>query len=270
MLRARRFKDLEAAIGYKFRNQELAATALTHSSVRGGGNQRKGAQSAKGGKAASQKPAAKQAKSGRAAKASVVETTQEDNERLEFIGDRVLGLAIVELLIEAFPGDSEGDLARRYNRLVRGETCALVAREIGLGEHLFLSDSEAGSGGRAKETILADAIEALLGAVFLDGGFDKARAVVRQLWRSQYEVLPAAAADAKSALQEWAQGQGLALPRYVEVSRTGPDHAPMFTAEVRINGRDPARGQGASKRAAEQAAASALLEREGVASAGKP
>lgn len=267
MLRARKFKALEAAIGYKFRNEELVATALTHSSVRGG---------ARPGHAKGKVQGKPETKAGRPAvkakpgKAAAVETTSQDNERLEFIGDRVLGLVIVELLIEAFPGDSEGDLARRYNRLVRGETCAAVARSIDLGEHLILSDSEAGSGGRGKETILADAIEALLGAVFLDGGFDKARAVVRSLWQSQSEDLPAsAAADAKSALQEWAQGQGLALPRYVELARTGPDHAPTFTAEVRINGRDPAQGQGASKRAAEQAAASALLAREGVTTAGK-
>lgn len=255
MLGTRKFKTLEAAIGYKFRNQELAATALTHASVRGG--------------AKSQKPDARKA-ARKAAKTATTETAQQDNERLEFVGDRVLGLVIVELLIEQHPEANEGELAKRYNRLVRGETCAEVARSIGLGQFLFLSDSEADSGGRDKETILADAIEALLGAVFLDGGFDKARVVVRKLWHPQSADAPATVtADAKSALQEWAQGQGLALPRYVEIARTGPDHAPQFTSEVRITGRDPARGQGASKRSAEQAAATALLEREGVASAGR-
>jgi len=148
--------------------------------------------------------------------------------------------------------------------LVRGEACAKVARDIGLGAHLILSESEADSGGRNKTTILADAAEALLGAVFLDGGFDKARAVVNKLWQDQSEPVPEVGVDAKSALQEWAQGQGLALPRYTVVSRKGPDHAPSFTAEVLIAGRAPAQGEGASKRIAEQAAASALLTREGV------
>lgn len=228
MLRARKFKELETAIGYRFKNQALLATALTHASVRTGKGPRT------------------------------------DNERLEFIGDRVLGLAVSEILIDAHPKASEGELARIYNRLVRGETCARVAREINLGAHLILSGSEADSGGRDKETILADAIEALLGAVFLDTGFEKARLLVRRLWHSYYSDLPANVTDPKSALQEWAQGQGLPLPEYVEISRHGPDHAPHFTSEVRITGRKPAQGQGASKRAAEQAAASALLVREGV------
>jgi ribonuclease-3 len=189
---------------------------------------------------------------------------REDNERLEFVGDRVLGLAIVELLEETYPVATEGDLARHLNRLVRGETCAKVGRALNLGEYLMLSDSEAGSGGRLKATILADAIEAVLGAVFLEAGYNKARDVVRTLWENEEVSFGHAAADPKSALQEWAQGQGLALPSYVEVERTGPDHAPSFTSEVRIKSKQPARGQGASKRAAEQAAALAMLEREGV------
>ena len=229
MLRARKFKDLEKALGHRFKKQELLEIALTHASTRRGKGKRG------------------------------------DNERLEFIGDRVLGLAVAELLNERFPAASEGELARRYNRLVRGETCAKVARALGVGPHLILSESEAGSGGRAKSTILADAVEALLGAVFLDAGFDKARAAVRRLWAIQPEELHATAGpDAKSALQEWVQGQGLALPEYVEIARKGPDHAPRFTSEVRIAGKPPARGEGDSKRAAEQAAARALLEREGV------
>jgi ribonuclease-3 len=226
--RARRTTNLEAALGYCFKSGDLLQHALTHASVRTGKGDRR------------------------------------DNERLEFIGDRVLGLAIVELLNEVFPAATEGDLARRYNRLVRGAACADVARQIGLGPHLLLSSSEAESGGRTKETILADAIEALLGAIFLEAGFDVARGVVRRLWHSQLQQLPLIDADAKSALQEWAQGQGLELPEYSEISRRGPDHAPHFVAEVRIRGRSPALGEGPSKRQAEQAAASALLAREGV------
>ena len=147
---------------------------------------------------------------------------------------------------------------------MRGETCAKVGRELGLGEFLMLSESEAGSGGRLKATILADAMEAVLGAIFLEAGYNKSRDVVRRLWENEEVSFGNAAADPKSALQEWAQGQGLALPSYVEVERVGPDHAPRFTSEVRIKGKNPARGEGASKRAAEQAAASAMLEREGV------
>jgi ribonuclease-3 len=228
MLRARKFKELESKLGHRFKDSALIERALTHASVRGGKAERA------------------------------------DNERLEFIGDRVLGLAIAEILNQQYPDASEGELARRYNRLVRGEACAKVARAIGLGAHLILSESEADSGGREKTTILADAAEAVLGAVFLDGGFDKARTVVRKLWQDQSERAPEVAVDAKSALQEWAQGQGLALPKYTVVARKGPDHAPRFTAEVMIAGRAPAQGEGASKRIAEQAAAKALLAREGV------
>ena len=150
---------------------------------------------------------------------------------------------------------------------MRGETCAKVARTLGLGPHLILSDSEDGSGGRAKSTILADAMEALLGAIFLDAGFDAARgeraAPVGEPVRGAADTT--ARPDAKSALQEWAQGQGLALPQYVEIARKGPDHAPRFTSEVRITGKAPARGEGASKRSAEQAAARALAGTRGCA-----
>lgn len=228
ILRPRKFKELESKLGHRFKSTALLERALTHASVRGG------------------------------------KTARSDNERLEFIGDRVLGLAIAEILNEQYPDASEGELARRYNRLVRGEACAKVSRAIGLGMHLILSDSEADSGGREKTTILADAVEAVLGAVFLDAGFDKARNVVRKLWEAQTGAAPEVTVDPKSALQEWAQGQGLALPKYSVVARKGPDHAPRFTAEVIIVGRAPAQGEGASKRIAEQAAASALLQREGV------
>lgn len=231
MFRARKYKDLEKTLGYRFKSQELLERALTHASVRGG------------------------------------RTVKSDNERLEFVGDRVLGLAMVELLYSAFPKAKEGELARRFNKLVKGPTCAAVGRELGIGPHLILSDSEAGSGGRNKETILADAIEAILGAVFLEAGFEKAKAVVYKLWAPHQEATPKVSADAKSALQEWAQGQGLALPQYVEIERQGPDHAPRFVSEVRIKGKPPARGEGNSKRAAEQAAAITLLEREGVTGA---
>lgn len=228
MLRPRKFKELETALGHKFRSVSLLEEALTHASVRGS------------------------------------KTTRADNERLEFIGDRVLGLAIAEVLIAKFPKATEGELARLFNRLVRGEACAKVGRSLNLGKFVVLSDSEADSGGREKATILADAVEAVLGAVFLDGGFDKARGVVQRLWSTLADHPAEPPVDAKSALQEWAQAQGLSLPRYTVVARKGPDHAPSFTSEVQITGRAPAQGEGASKRIAEQAAAKALLEREGV------
>ena len=228
MAAVRKPTELEGRIGYRFKDRTLLKKALTHSSVRQASANRR------------------------------------DNERLEFLGDRVLGLAIAELLSEVYPSASEGELARLYNRLVRGGTCAEVARQLDLGASLVLSDSEAGSGGRDKETILADACEALLGAIFLEAGYDKARDVVRNLWSDRLEVSLVDVADAKSALQEWAQGQGLDLPDYVEIARDGPDHAPRFTSEVRIKSKKPARGEGASKRAAEQAAATALLAREGL------
>lgn len=228
MAPARKLKELESRLGYNFAGRDLLKKALTHASVRQASGKRR------------------------------------DNERLEFLGDRVLGLAIAELLSEVYPAASEGELAKLYNRLVRGGTCAAIARELNLGPFLALSEAEAESGGREKETILADACEALLGAIFLEAGYQTARDVVRTLWASRVGTSPADAADAKSLLQEWAQGQGLELPAYVEVDRQGPDHAPRFTAEVRIRGRKPARGEGASKRAAEQAAATALLSREGV------
>jgi len=218
---------IEKAIGYKFADKPLLKRALTHASVKAGG------------------PSA-------------------NNERLEFLGDRVLGLVVAEALWHAEPSAREGDLARQYNRLVRRETCATVARKIGLGDHLLLSDSEAASGGRDKDTILADAIEAVLGAVFVDGGFPPARDVIERLWDDHLSGETTALIDPKSALQEWAQGNGNALPNYREVARTGPDHAPVFETQVMISGLKPAKGQGPSKRQAEQEAARAILEREGL------
>ncbi len=197
------------------------------------------------------------------ASARPVLSPQDDNERLEFLGDRVLGLAIAELLAVSFPSASEGELARRYNKLVRSETCAEIAQRWSLGELILMSGGEADSGGRTKKTILANACEAVLGAVFMDGGYEAARGIVQRFWADEVGGIESAG-DAKSVLQEWAQGRRLPLPRYVEVAREGPDHAPLFTAEVHIDGIAPERGQGASKRTAEQAAALAILLREGI------
>ncbi len=167
----------------------------------------------------------------------------------------MLGLAIAELVTESFPGMSEGDLALRFTRLVRRETCAEVARDIGLGDHLMFSGSEKHSGGRANLTILGDACEALLGAVFLDAGYLKSRNVVRRLWGERVSQVFEIRTDAKTAAQEWAQGRGMPLPQYRTLSRSGPDHAPRFEIELTIRGLDPAVGIGSSKRSAEQSAA---------------
>ena len=228
MARPRKYAELETALGYKFKDRKLLGRALTHASVRSNA------------------------------------ATRLDNERLEFLGDRVLGLAVAEMLHHALPDHSEGELARYFNRLVRGATCAAVGREAGIGKFLILSDSEADSGGREKDTILANAVEALLGAIFVEGGFDAGRDAVKRLWGERFDLSPSVIVDPKSALQEWAQGQGLPLPRYAEISREGPDHAPRFVSEARLKDHEPATGEGTSKRQAEQAAAAELLRREGV------
>ena len=226
--RDRALAQLFERLGHAFKNRSLIELALTHASAR-----------------PSLKP-------------------NEDNERLEFLGDRVLGLAIAELLTASFPEASEGELARRYNQLVRAETCAEIAQDWELGKLILMSGGEADSGGRGKKTILANACEAVLGAIFIDGGYAAARDIVHRFWAAELNGYGLAVPDAKSVLQEWAQGRRLSLPRYIEIAREGPDHAPRFTAEVQIDGVAPERGHGANKRAAEQAAALAMLLREGV------
>lgn len=217
-----------ARLGHEFAEPGLLKLALTHSSSRPGG-----------------KP-------------------NEDNERLEFLGDRVLGLAMAEVLTTRFPGASEGELAHWFNHLVRTETCAAVAQSWQLGDFILMSSGEASSGGRAKKTILANGCEAVLGAIFYDAGYRVASTVILANWDSHLSELEEVAPDAKSVLQEWAQGRQLPLPRYLEVAREGPDHAPRFTAEVQVEGVVPQHGEGTSKREAEQAAALAMLVREGV------
>lgn len=192
---------------------------------------------------------------------SISTTTRPDNQRLEFLGDRVLGLTIAEALFTADRAATEGQLAPRYNALVKGETCAAVARQIGLGDVLKLGRSEMLSGGRRKEALLADAMEAVLAAIYLDAGFDAARKVILTLWSDHLTNVDKDARDAKTALQEWVQAHGMGPPRYVQTARTGPDHAPEFEITVQLdNGRQAdARGKG-TKRSIEQAAAQAMLD----------
>ncbi len=192
---------------------------------------------------------------------SMTTANRDDNQRLEFLGDRVLGLVIAEALLEHDKGAAEGQLAPRYNALVRKETCAEVARQIDLGAVLKLGRSEMMSGGRRKQALLGDAMEAVIAAVYRDAGFDAAQEVILRLWGDRVTKVEADARDAKTALQEWAQAQGLAPPRYEEVSRTGPDHAPSFTIEARLENGAAERASAGAKRQAEQSAARALLDR---------
>jgi ribonuclease-3 len=213
----------QGRIGHVFKRPELLVRALTHSSISG--------------------------------------PNRVSNERLEFLGDRVLALTMAEALQAADPSATEGQLAPRLNALVRLETCAEVARDAGLGEALKLGRSEMISGGRRKDALLGDALEAVIAAVHLDAGFDVARAMVLRLWGDRVaRISDLDARDAKSALQEWAQGRGLVPPTYLELERSGPDHQPMFTVQVTIEGKGEAMATAGTKRAAEQTAARQLLE----------
>ena len=221
-------RELEQKTGYTFADKTLLDGALTHISALSGKNR--------------------------------VASYQ----RLEFLGDHVLGLVVSDLLFRGFPNADEGELSRRLADLVRKETCADVARGIDLGAAIRLGASEANAGGRQRVAILADVCEALIGAVFLDGGYQSAAAVVEQLWGERLRTPASPVRDPKTALQEWAQARGLPTPSYREIARTGPHHDPEFRVAVLLPELMPAEGLGRSKRAAEQAAAAALLSREGV------
>lgn len=193
--------------------------------------------------------------------ASISSSTRPDNQRLEFLGDRVLGLVMAEALLSADQGASEGQLAPRFNALVRKETCAEVARDIGLGDVLKLGRSEMLSGGRRKEALLGDALEAVIAAVYLDSGFEAAKALILRLWGPRINAVEQDARDPKTSLQEWAQARAMPPPAYVEQARTGPDHQPVFTVEVRLENGHTETAKAGSKRVAEQVAARALLTR---------
>ena len=218
---------LEARIGHSFADPTLLARALTHASKAAG-------------------------RSG-------------SYQRLEFLGDRVLGLAIADRLYAAYPDADEGDLSRRLAGLVRRETCAAVATAWGVGPHLVLGQGEVMGGGRKNQTILADVCEAILGAVYLDAGHAAALAIVAAAFRPAEPTAAPRGRDAKSALQEWAMGRGLAVPVYEVVERSGPDHAPHFRIAARVEGIEAGLGAGPSKRLAEQEAARAVMAREGLA-----
>lgn len=216
---------LEGALGHAFADRQLLEAALTHASV------------GEGGKAV------------------------RHNERLEFLGDRVLNLLAAERLLESDPGAREGQMSPKLAGLVNGRTCARVARRLGLGEALRLSAGESKSGGRDKDTILGDALEAVIAALYIDGGLEAARALFLRAWAEEFDAAETPGREPKTELQEWAQGRGLALPAYAVVAREGPDHAPAFTVEVRVEGCEPARAQGRSRQDAEKAAALMVLGR---------
>ncbi|MHA1598892.1 MAG: ribonuclease III [Alphaproteobacteria bacterium] len=185
----------------------------------------------------------------------------ETNQRLEFLGDRVLGLSIATMLYESFPNEEEGDMARRHTALVRRETLARVAVELDLGDHVQLAKSEQGAGGRDNPALLSDTCEAVIAAIYLDAGFLVADAFIRRHWTALMDEDLQPPQDAKTELQEYAQGLGLDLPAYTQTDRTGPQHAPVFTMQVCVGDHPPAFAEGASKRVAEQAAATILLTR---------
>ena len=226
--RAAAVTELQARLGWTFRDPALLEHALTHGSV---GDRTPGAA---------------------------------NNERLEFLGDRVLGLVIAERLYDDLPTAAEGELAIRLNALVSRTACARVARRAGFGPALRLGGSESNAGGRDKDVILADACEAVLAAVYRDGGLEAARAAVSALWGEDIDDFdPARLKDPKTRLQEWAHARGCS-PAYEVTSRAGPQHASRFVVEVRLAGVEPAVGEASSRQGAEKAAATAMLEREGL------
>ena len=192
---------------------------------------------------------------------SIVSPHRDDNQRLEFLGDRVLGLVMAEALLKADPSAPEGLLAPRYNALVRREACADVAREIDLGAVLKLGRSEMMSGGRRKLALLGDGMEAVIAAVYKDAGFEVAQSMILRLWGQRIHQVEEDARDPKTALQEYVQARRQSPPSYVQVARTGPDHQPIFTIAVRLEDGTEEQASAGSKRLAEQAAAKALLAR---------
>ena len=190
--------------------------------------------------------------------------TGSDYERLEFLGDRVLGLVVADLLFHAFPGAPEGELALRLNALVSGEACAEVAEEIGLADFIRAESGLRSVSGRKGRGTRADVMEALIAAIYLDGGLDAARSFILRYWEPRSRKAQGAARDAKTALQEWAHQAAGVTPTYQLEGREGPDHEPLFTISVRVGDLAPVQGRGRAKREAEQAAATAMLEREGV------
>ena len=232
--RAEAVAELVRRLGHDFRDTRLLDRALTHASVGEG-------------------------------VAPQTSQAPRDNERLEFLGDRVLGLLVAERLHNDFPEADEGQLSSRLHALVDKHACGRVGALLGIGDAVRLSPGETKSGGRRKEGVIADAVEAVLAAVYLDGGLDAARKVFERAWAEEIARPPERSlTNPKSALQEWAQAQGRPLPTYSISGRTGSDHAPTFTVQVAVEGLESLTALGRSRQDAEKAAAVAMLQREGV------
>ncbi len=219
------FEKLETILGYSFKNKQILSRAVTHTSMMVGGGQ-----------------------------------VDASYERLEFLGDRVLGLVMAQWLLDVFSQENEGAIAKRHAALVCGEILAKIANEIALGHYITMSEAEKKSGGQKKETILADCMEALIGAVYSDGGLMAAEKMVKALWNERIHESLKPPIDYKSALQEWLQGRGMGLPEYRFIDREGPDHQPVFTVECHVEGQEIAVAVGESKKAAEKLAAERMLE----------
>jgi ribonuclease III len=224
---------IEERIGHKFADAGLLVTAMTHVSAL--------------------KPSRKRG---------------ESYQRLEFLGDHVLGLIVSDMLYRSFPNADEGEMSKRLADLVRKESCADVAKSLGLADDIKLGAVGAGAGARLRKSVLGDICEAVIGAVYLDGGYQAASEFVERNWTERMKKPRQPLRDPKTVLQEWAQGKGLPTPVYREVERTGPHHDPQFRVAVDLPGLAPAEGIGGSKRAAEKVAASVMIEREGVAGGG--
>ena len=225
MKKSEAIRSFEQRLGYEFSNLSLLVEALTHSSI--------------------------------------ASDFRKDNQRLEFLGDRVLGLVMAEALLEIDQTAPEGTLAPRFNALVRKETCAEVARQIELGRVLKIGRSEMLSGGRRKDALLGDGMEAVIAAIYKDGGFEIAKTIIIKLWGDRIKNVRGDARDAKTMLQEWAQARGQNPPNYEVMSRSGPDHAPDFLVKVILDSGETSEALAGSKRQAEQMAAKALLQKIG-------
>lgn len=227
--RTKNHEQLQVRIGYHFADPDLLDRALTHSSAVSPGKR-----------------------------------IERSYQRLEFLGDRVLGLVVADMLYRRFPKANEGELSRTLNTLVRKETCAVIARQLKLGAELILGDSEARTGGAEKEAILGDVTEAIIGAIYIDGGLEEARTFIETHFKEFIGDGQTHRADAKTTLQEWAQARGLEPPNYELVERTGPDHAPEFTIAIDLVGFDRIAATGPSKKIAEHKAAEDFLMRQNV------
>lgn len=212
--------ELEKKIGHEFSDKSLLRGALTHSST----------------------------------------GADQNYERLEFLGDRVLGLVIAEILYAKFPQEPEGDLARRLSALVQGTWLAKMGQLIDLGTYMNFSDSERAAGGNENENLIADGMEALIGAIYLDAGLVPCRHFIQKLWGDNFETMTRPPRHPKTELQEWAQAQNLPLPAYKIIGQNGPDHAPLFELELSVHGHSAVKAEGKSRSAAEKAAAQLFLD----------